>query len=389
MDGIREAVTKYQDYVVAMRRHFHMHPETGGEEFATQQTIMQELAGMGLAPRKAAGTGVIADIIGGLPGKTVALRADIDALPLQDEIEKPYRSQVAGKCHACGHDGHTAMLLTMARVFVDLQPRLKGTIRLLFQPSEEKNPGGALFMIEEGAMEGVDFVLGTHVWQPLPAGTVGIAPGRMMAAPDEFRIKIQGKGGHGSMPQDTVCALTTGAQIVCMLNTIVGRAVNPIDSAVLSLGMFRSGEVFNITPDSATLMGTIRSFDQNVRERVWGRLEQICDGVCQAMGASYELEKILGYPPVINDPEVAAVVAEAGRESTDPAMVKEIPPVMGGEDFSYYQGKAPGMFLFLGIGNPEKGAAFPHHHPRFDMDESALITGVEIMVRAALKLKDR
>ncbi len=387
MDQIKETVAKYQEYVIATRRHFHMNPETSGEEFATQQTIMEELSKIGLSPRKAAGTGVIADIVGALPGKTVALRADIDALPLQDEITQPYRSQVAGKCHACGHDGHMAMLLTMAKVFVDLQPVLPGNIRLLFQPTEEKFPGGAEAMIADGAMDGVDFVLGTHVWQTLAAGVVGIAYGRMMAAPDEFTINIQGKGGHGSMPQDTNSALTTGAEIVCMLNAIVAQAVDPIESAVLSIGMFRSGEVFNIIPDSAVIKGTIRSFDQAVRMRVWDRVDQICNGVCQAMGATYTLDKIFGYPPVINNPVVAAVVAEAGRESTDPAMVQEIRPCMGAEDFSYYLQKAPGMFLFLGIGNPATGAAFPHHHPKFDMDESALITGVEVMVRAALKLK--
>ena len=387
MDQIKETVAKYQDYVIAMRRHFHMNPETGGEEFATQQTIIEELTKLGLSPRKAAGTGVIADIIGALPGKTVALRADIDALPLQDEITQPYRSKVAGKCHACGHDGHMAMLLTMAKVFVDLQPVLPGNIRLLFQPTEEKFPGGAEAMIADGAMDGVDFVLGTHVWQTLAAGVVGIAYGRMMAAPDEFTINIQGKGGHGSMPQDTNSALTTGAEIACMLNAIVAQAVDPIESAVLTIGMFRSGEVFNIIPDNAVIKGTIRSFDQKVRMRVWERVDQICNGVCQAMGATYTLDKIFGYPPVINNREVAAVVAEAGRESTDPAMVQEIRPVMGAEDFSYYLHKAPGMFLFLGIGNPATGAAFPHHHPKFDMDESALITGVEVMVRAALKLK--
>jgi amidohydrolase len=389
MNQIKQAVLKYQKYVVGMRRHFHMNPELSGEEFATQQTIIEELTKLGLSPRKAAGTGVIADIAGALPGKTVALRADIDALPLQDEITQPYRSQVNGKCHACGHDGHMAMLLTMAQVFVDLQPNLHGNIRLLFQPSEEKFPGGAELMIADGAMEGVDFVLGTHVWQTLAAGVVGIAYGRMMAAPDEFTISIQGKGGHGSMPQDTNSALTTGAEIVCMLNAIVGQSVDPIESAVLSIGMFRSGDVFNIIPDRAVIKGTIRSFDQAVRMRVWDRLDQICTGVCQAMGASCTVDKIFGYPPVINNPEVAAVVAEAGREATDPAMVREIRPSMGAEDFSYYLHKAPGMFLFLGIGNPETGAAFPHHHPKFDMDESALITGVEVMVRAALKLQGK
>ena len=210
-----------------------------------------------------------------------------------------------------------------------------------------------------------------------------------MAAPDEFTLRIQGKGGHGSMPQDTVCALTTGAQIVCLLNSIVGRSIDPLESAVVSLGMFRSGEVFNITPDSAEIKGTIRSFDEKVRKRAWESFVEICNGVCQAMGATYTVDKIFGYPPVINNPDVAAVVATAGRETTAAAKVREIPACMGAEDFSFYQQKAPGMFLFLGVGNPEKEASFPHHHPKFDIDESALITGVEVMVRATLKLQAR
>ena len=321
------------------------------------------------------------------PGKTVALRADIDALPIQDEIDKPYRSQNPGNCHACGHDGHMAMLLAMARVFVDMKTELKGSIRFLFQPSEEKFPGGAERMIADGAMDGVDYVLGTHVWQPFESGVAGICTGKMMASPDEFTITVQGQGGHGSMPQDTVSALTAGAQIVCLLNTIVGSAVDPMDPAVLSLGMFRSGDVFNIIPDSAVIKGTIRTFDQKVRTRVWDRFDDVCEGICRATGATYTVEKTLGYPPVINHPEVAAIVTEAGRETVGASMVREVSPSMGGEDFSYYQQKAPGMFLFLGVGNPDVQASYPQHHPRYDMDESALIKGVEIMVRSALKLQ--
>jgi amidohydrolase len=373
--------------VIVMRRYFHMHPEVGGEEFETQQKIMEELSALGLAPRIAAGTGVIAELRGAFPGKTVALRADIDALPLQDLIEKPYCSQNAMVCHACGHDGHTAMLLTMARVLVDLQPEIHGNIRLLFQPSEERLPGGAKGMIADGAMDGVDFVLGTHLWQSLAAGVVGLSYGRMMAAMDEFTITVQGKGGHGSMPQDTICALSAGAMIICQLNTIIGRTVDPLESAVVSPGIFHSGEAYNITPDIALIKGTIRSFDEKVRMQLWERIDEICSGVCLATGSTYALDKIFGYPPVVNHPDVAAVVAESARETIDPSTVREIRPSMGGEDFSYYLQKAPGMFMLLGIGNPEKDAAFPHHHPRFDMDESALITGVEIMVKAALKLQ--
>ena len=336
MDKIKESVLRHKETVVALRRHFHQHPEVGGEEFATQARIIEELTALGLSPKKIADTGVIADLKGAHPGKMVALRADIDALPIQDEIDKPYKSTIPGKCHACGHDAHTAMLLTLARVFTDLKADIHGTIRLMFQPSEERFPGGAERMVAAGCMEGVDYVLGAHVWQPLPAGKIGISYGRTMAAPDQFTIFVQGKGGHGSMPQGTVCALSTGAEIVSMLNSILGRNVNPLESAVVSLGSFHSGEVFNIIPDTAEIKGTVRTFDDSVRKLVWDRFDEICAGVCSAMGATYTVDKVFGYPAVINNPEIAAVVAEAGRETAGAEAVIEIGPSMGGEDFSYF-----------------------------------------------------
>lgn len=389
MDQIKESVVRHQETVVALRRHFHANPEIGGEEFGTQAKIMEELTALGLSPKKIAGTGVIADLRGAHPGKTVALRADIDALPIQDEIDKPYRSTVPGKCHACGHDAHTAMLLTMARVFTDLKEEIHGTVRLMFQPSEERFPGGAALMIAEGAMDGVDYVLGTHVWQTVKAGLIGISYGRLMAAPDQFTIFIQGKGGHGSMPQGTVCALSTGAELVTMLNSVIARNVNPLEPAVLSLGSFRSGEVFNIIPDTAEIKGTVRTFDEETRQTIWARIDTICDGVCQAMGATYRIDKVFGYPPVINNPDIAAVVAEAGRETVGAENVVETGPTMGGEDFSYFMEKAPGMFMYLGVGNPDTGASYPHHHPKFDIDDSVLPSGVETLVRATFKLLAR
>ena len=388
MGQIKETVARQQEYVIAMRRHFHMYPELGGVEFETQRKIMAELTQMGLTPRKVAGTGVLADLTGALPGKTVALRADMDALPIQDELSTSYRSKNPGVCHACGHDGHMAMLLGMAKVLTELKPEIKGTVRFLFQPSEEKFPSGALAMVEAGAMSGVDFVLGIHLWQPLIAGVAGISYGCLMASPDEFTITVKGKGGHGSMPQDTVCALSTGAQIICALNPIVGRSVDPLESAVISPGMFRSGDVFNVTPDNAVIKGTIRSFNEEVRSRLWKRLDAVCEGTCRAAGATCTVEKIMGHPPVINHSEVAAIVAAAARETSGESSVREIPPSMGGEDFSYFLQQAPGMFLFLGIGNAEKAGSFPHHHPRFDIDDSILTVGVEIMVRSVMKLQN-
>lgn len=389
MDQIKQSVLRHQEEAISLRRYFHAHPEVGGEEYETQAKIINELTSLGLKPKKIAGTGVIADIEGDQPGKTVALRADIDALPIQDEIDKPYRSEISGKCHACGHDAHTAMLLTMAKIFADLKSKLPGTVRLLFQPSEERFPGGAERMVAEGCMQNVDFVLGAHVWQPLAAGKLGISYSRVMAAPDQFTIFIQGRGGHGSMPQGTTCALSTGAELVSMLNSIIGRNINPLESAVLSLGSFHSGEVFNIIPDTAEIKGTIRTFDDTVRKLVWDRFDAICDGVCSAMGATYHIDKVFGYPAVINNPEIAAIVAEAGCESVGAENVIEVGPSMGGEDFSYFLQKAPGMFLLVGGGNPATDAIYPHHHPKFDIDDSVLPGAIETLVRATFSLLRR
>ncbi|MDF2876495.1 MAG: N-acetyldiaminopimelate deacetylase, partial [Sporomusa sp.] len=352
----------------------------------TQKKIISELRSMGLEPRQAAGTGVIAEITGSRPGKMVAIRADIDGLPIQDEIDQPYRSQNAGVCHACGHDGHTAMLLGLAKVFRGMQAELTGNIRLLFQPSEECFPGGALAMIADGALDGVDTVIGAHLWQPLEVGTMGITYGPMMASPDEFTITIQGCGGHGSMPQQTIDPIYVGAQIVLALKTITGNQVSANELAVLSLGVFKAGEVFNIIPDSAVLQGSVRTFSQRVRDTIFACIEQLCSGICAASGATYTLDNRNGFPPVINNPQIAGVVAAAGNAVLGESRVIEISPAMGAEDFSWYQQQVPGCFMFIGIGNKEKGVSYPHHHPKFDMDEQALSYGVEVMAEAALRL---
>lgn len=384
--SIHELVIDGSDYVVKLRRHFRAFPELGGEEYETQKKIIAELTAMGLQPRLAAGTGVIAEIKGGQQGKTVAIRADIDALPIQDEIEQPYHSQHVGRCHACGHDGHTAMLLGIAKVFNTIKEELPGTIRLLFQPSEEKFPGGALAMIADGAVEGVDAVIGAHLWQPLAIGTMGLTYGPMMASPDEFTITIKGSGGHGSMPHQTIDPLYVGAQIVLALKTITGNNVSTNELAVLSLGVFKSGDAFNIIPDSATLKGTVRTFSQSTRETIFAAIDRICSGICAAAGATYNLDSCYGFPPVVNNPEVAKVVALAGETVLGKVAVIEMSPAMVGEDFSYYQQQVPSCFMCIGVGNKDKGIVYPHHHPKFDMDERALSNGVEIMVVSALNL---
>ncbi|SDE15953.1 M20 metallopeptidase family protein [Sporomusa acidovorans] len=383
---IHQLVKDGNDFVITLRRHFRTFPETGGEEVETQKKIIAELIAMGLSPRSVAGTGVIVDIIGGQAGKTVAIRADIDALPIQDEIDKPYRSQNAGCCHACGHDGHTAVLLGIAKVFSAIKGELTGTIRLLFQPSEEKLPGGALAMIAAGAVDGVDAVIGTHLWQPLQVGTMGLTYGPLMASPDKFTITVKGSGGHGSMPHQTIDPLSVGAQIVLALKTITGNNVAANELAVLSVGVFKAGDAFNVIPDSATLQGTVRSFSQNTRETIFACIDRICRGICAAAGATYSLESVYGFPPVINNPEVAKVVAQSAEDVLGKDAVIEMKPVMVGEDFAYYQQKVPGCFMCIGVGNKEKGIVYPHHHPKFDMDESGFSYAVEIMAVSALNL---
>jgi len=383
---IKQLVDEQKEEVVALRRYFHMYPELGTQEFNTQKKIMAELTALGLQPRPIANTGVIAELQGGKPGRTLAIRADIDALPIQDECEKSYQSQNHGVCHACGHDGHIAMLLGVAKVLTEVREDITGKVRFLFQPSEERFPGGALSLIDEGALDGVDMIIGAHLWQPVPVNAIGIAYGRMMAAPDEFTITVKGRGGHGSMPHQTVSALLVAAQIVTALSAVTAQSVDPLEAAVLSIGSFNSGEVFNIIPDTAVVKGTVRSFEQKVRLKVFERIEQITKGICEAAGATYALDKIFGFPPVINDVAITKVFAEVGAEVLGSQGVVKIQPSMGGEDFSYFQEKVPGTFIFVGVGNPEKGIVYPQHHPKYDIDEQALANGVEIMAKTALKL---
>lgn len=382
---IKALVKKHYETAVSLRRYFHKYPEVSGQEFHTQQKIMEELESFGVKPYKVANTGVVADIAGNQPGKIVAIRADIDALKLQDECAASYRSVHQGVCHACGHDGHMAMLLGIARMLIDFK-QYCGTVRLLFQPMEEKAPSGAEMLIKAGVLANVDAIIGAHLWQELHVGTMGITYGRMMASPDEFVITIYGQGGHGAMPHQTRDPLLAGSQIVLALNTITSRNIDPLEPVALSVGVFHAGEVFNVIPDTATIKGTVRTFDPKVRQSIFARIEKITKGICEASATEYRLEKVLGCPPVVNDPDIVKQGVLAGTETLGSENVLEIQPVMGGEDFSCYLERIPGAFFFVGSGNPKKGISYPQHHPKFDIDEQALANGMEIMLRTVLKL---
>jgi len=287
--------------MVEWRRHLHRNPELSYQEHNTMKFIADQLIAFGIDTQSGVGdTGVIGTIKGSLPGKTVALRADIDALPIQDEKECEYASQVEGVMHACGHDGHTAGLLAVARYFSENRDTLKGEIRLIFQPGEEVCPGGALKMIAAGALEGVDVIYGVHLWSPLPVHTLASAAGPIMASVDDFVIDITGKGGHGGIPHVTVDSVLTGAQLVVQLQSIVSRNVNPLQPAVLTIGTINSGTAKNIIAETCRITGTVRTFDEETRAVIRKRFEEVTQHTCAMNGATVEIDYMMGYPPLVN-----------------------------------------------------------------------------------------
>lgn len=377
-------VLEVEPYVISMRRKFHEYPELSFSEHKTAQIIEEELKAMGLNPRRIAQTGVIADIEGEKDGKTVAIRADMDALPVFEENELPYSSKNKGVMHACGHDAHMAMALGVAKIFGE--KRFRGRVRLLFQPAEEQPPGGALKLIEEGALEGVNYILGQHVMSNIPSGHIAVYYGAMMANSDKFVVKIHGKGGHGSAPHETVDALLAACYYTVTLQAIVSRRVDPLKAAVVSVGTLNAGYRFNIIAAHAELTGTVRTLDDDTKSLVKSELKRILEGVCAATGTTYEFVYEDGYPLLVNHESVAKVIESVAREVVGEQKVLHPPPVMGGEDFGYYLKKVPGAFYFLGVGNEKKGITSPQHSPTYNLDEDALKIGVEVLYKSTLKL---
>jgi amidohydrolase len=312
----------------------------------------------------------------------------MDALPIEEENDFEFVSQAPGVMHACGHDGHTAMLLGTAKILSGMKEGINGEVRFLFQHAEELFPGGAQQMVDAGVMEGVDVVIGTHLWAPLETGKIGVAYGAMMGAPDTFWITIKGKGGHGAMPHQAVDSIAVGAQVVTNLQHIVSRNTDPIDNVVVSVTKFTGGTAHNVIPGCVEMLGTVRTLDPEVRKKVSELMERVVKGVTEAHGATYEFEYEFGYRPVINDEEVTRVIEETVREVFGEETLEIVRPNMGGEDFSAMQKKAPGAFFWVGAGNEEKGITYPHHHPRFTIDEDALPYGVKMFLNATFKLLD-
>ena len=373
--------------VVAWRRHLHAHPEVSFHERETSAYVFETLQQFqGLQLTRPTETSVVARLVGAGHGPVLALRADMDALPITEESNVAYRSRRPGAMHACGHDAHTAMLLGTAKVLLALRDRFQGEVRFIFQPAEELPPGGAEPLCESGVMDGVDAVVGAHVWTPLPVGTVALRAGALMASSDTFEVTIRGRGGHAAQPHMGVDSLLVAAETVVNLQHIASRNSDPLKPLVVSVTKFQAGTANNIIPDEAVFAGTVRAFDPELRGQVPGMLERIVRGVTEAHGASYELRYDFGYRPVVNDVRITRLVRDALLAQFGADAVIEPEPSMGGEDFSAYLAKAPGAFFFLGAGNAAKGLVFPHHSARFDIDEDVLRIGLQAEVHTALHL---
>jgi len=385
---VRSEIQALQPQVVEWRRRLHQKPEMGFKEHLTAEFISQKLQEWGISHQTSiVKTGIVATIESGNPGPVLGIRADMDALPIQEENEVPYRSQHDGVMHACGHDGHTAIALGTAYYLSQHRDDFVGTVKIIFQPAEE-GPGGAKPMIEAGVLKNpdVEAIIGLHLWNNLPLGKIGVRSGPLMAAVEEFSCTILGKGGHGAIPQQTVDSVVVSAQIVNALQTIVARNVDPLESAVVTIGKLHAGTAFNIIADKAQMSGTVRYFNPAFDGYFGQRIEQIIAGICQSHGASYKLDYRRHYPSLINDPDMAELVRSVAAQVIEtPAGVVPECQTMGGEDMSYFLQAVPGCYFFLGSANPARSLAYPHHHPRFDFDETALGMGIEIFVRCVEK----
>jgi amidohydrolase len=369
------------------RRHFHMHPELSLKEFETAAYIERELRALDLDDVRAGvgETGILGTLRGGRPGPVTLLRADIDALPVTEVADVEYKSTNPGVMHACGHDGHIAILLCAAKELARRRSEVPGTLVFCFQPGEEGYAGNKL-MIEDGALENphVDRCFALHVFSGLEVGKIGVRDGAFFASSDEFHLTIRGKGGHGAMPERAIDPIVAGAHFVTMLQTIVSREIAPKDPAVFTVGKFHSGSTFNVIPNDAEMEGTVRSFDRAVRESMPQRMERILKGLSEAMRVEYDMKYRYGYPPTVNDPSMNAIVREVGEQLLGTEnVVYPHDIVMWAEDMSYMLEERPGAYFIVGARGPEHGI-FPQHSAQYDIDERALEVGFKMMVGLGL-----
>ena len=388
---IKEIISEIETNLVEIRQDLHRHPELGFEEVRTARVIATILTELGLTVETGiARTGVVGLLEGEQPGPVIALRADMDALTIEEKNQVPYASQEKGKMHACGHDAHVTILLGTAMVLSRLKDRLPGTVKFIFQPAEE-GPGGAKPMIEQGVLENppVDRVLGLHVWLDLPAGQVGLKKGAGFASVDQFDLLIKGKSGHGALPHQGVDAIVLAAQVISALQTVVSRKLDPTEPAVITVGKIEGGYRRNIIAEEVRMEGTVRTVNPAIRTQLAATFKEIVAGICSAAGGNFELDYREGYPTLYNDGAVVELIKEVATAVVGlEQIIEPDKPTLGGEDFAYFLERVPGCFFLLGARNEEKGINAPHHNPFFDLDESVLALGVELMVRSTLRLME-
>ncbi|HVA05965.1 MAG TPA: amidohydrolase [Acidimicrobiales bacterium] len=366
--------------MVEWRRHIHANPELSFKEHVTTGFIAELLADWDVVSERPLETGVVARLKGAGPGARVALRADIDALPIIEQNTFDFVSGNPGVMHACGHDGHTAILLGVTRVLARLQGRFKGVIVLLFQPAEERLNGGAQGFLAAGALEGVDAALGLHLWSGMETGRVSARSGPVFASTDEFKITLRGRGGHGAYPHQATDSVVAGAHIVTQLQTLVSRRVDPLAPAVVTVGSFHAGTAFNIIPDRAELVGTVRTLSPTAREQVRQELDRMVVAGAAALGVSAEVDYTQGNPVLVNDHEISALVRAAAQGVVKESSLVQEPPAMGGDDFAFIAERIPSCYFMVGAGNEDVGSKFPHHHPQFTIDEAALSVGARVLL---------
>jgi len=384
---IHDLIEAVKDEVIAWRRYLHKYPELSFQEEKTAQFVYEKLQTFGeLEISRPTKTSIMARLIGQQPGKVIALRADMDALPIEEENDFDFVSQNSGVMHACGHDGHTAMLLGTAKILTQLKDQIKGEVRFLFQHAEELPPGGAQEMVRAGVLDGVDMIIGSHLLSTLPLGKFSLGYGPVMAGADTFNITVVGKGGHASQPELTVDPIAIGTQVVSNLQHIVSRYRDAQEALVISVTQFHAGSAINVIPSKVSIGGSVRSFNPELREEIPNFIERIVKGITEAHGATYEFDYQFGYAPTINDEEVTRLMDETVCEIFGEKSREISKPIMGSEDFSAFQKVVQGSYIGIGARNEEKGIIYPHHHPQFTVDEQALQIGVKLFVHGTLKM---
>ena len=380
---LTQLADQYNDELIKIRRYLHMHPELSFQEEKTPAYIADYLRSLGIEVETGVGgRGVVGRIIKDPALPTLAIRADFDALPIQDEKEVPYRSTVPGVMHACGHDAHTAVLLITAKILSQHQDEIPGNLVFIHQHAEEVDPGGAIQMIADDCLRGVDAIIGQHVSSSLPVGQIGYKVGTVTGIPDDFWITLQGRGGHAAHPDTTIDPVAAAIRLCNDLQYIVSRKTKPTAPAVLSITMLNAGEQNNVIPDTAFIGGTIRTFEAETQNIMYQELKNCLEGLVTTTGITYDLKYLKGYPPVVNTEKEMMLIVEAAKKIESVTELVELEPSLGGEDFSYYLQRVPGAFYYTGTRNENFKADFPHHHPKFDIDEKGMLNAVKVFLQS-------